>query len=960
MSCNCNSGDTPEYYITLDGVGADGYSPEINIINEDTKSFELELVNKNNTQITSAIPKLTYLEGTYVSNSSLASTLASYSTTAQITATYLSKSDAATTYLKVDGSNANNPITIDGLQIRNNSGYITLGTGTTTTINTQARAINFVETDSNGDQQSLIQMGSTGSINVRAAGTLTLGGSGTRPGYSQSGGSAKSLALLTDIPDITTKLNTNGSNASNPITIDGHTFESLYGGLNTKLTMTGSPAYIEAPALVLRSTDTGKVYYKSSNVNNELATIGDINDATITITQGGVTKGTFTLNQSGNATIALDAGGSASTNPIVLKTTDESRSLALGLDNDTKKAYMTYTISTGGMNLPLPVRLIAGKSAPITLTETNEGLTTIGLDYDTNSLDVDINNKLVVDSDYIEAHKAYLANGDTLTDPQGLEDVEYYNHSSFDLSKFTIVGSPTITDGVVSGFSDLNYIRIPIPDLSTANTWEIDGKFKLSALNTSNGSYVFSSSSGNSVLLVGISSSNHLTINLGNSAGSGWQTSEQATASTQTLSTNTDYYYKFIFTGTAYQLFISTDNDTFIKYCEFISSTKIGYNSNWNFTLGNSRNPNASSALKGTIDLKQFSITVNGQEVFSGNKTGVDTIKPDDYTVVGTPTISADGIASGFSSSNYITKAIPLNTKWKFIFKNKYATASTAQTPLSIVNSVNNKVIVRLWNRANSPNCQIVPYRDNNTFTAITFNCINNHEYEYIVWNDGTNINYQVKDLTDNSTVVEGVQSLGDYSIGSISANIFLGVNSSNSEAFTGSIDLNAFKIYVDGNLVYQPCLKIPYTLSKMGSKIVQSVYRDRVTDMYEQFGYAPYYILDKTNGNFTLPMGEIYGYMTRLEGIVKDLQTRLAALESNINAGGAGVVQQGLLGMSPLSFGRPQLLGEFNPEDEMDIEPIEEDIQEEELEPQETEEEPIEETVEEQEEPQEEGGEDE
>ena len=34
-----------------------------------------------------------------------------------------------------------------------------------------------------------------------------------------------------------------------------------------------------------------------------------IGDGTVTITQGGVTKGTFTLNQSGNVTINLDAGG---------------------------------------------------------------------------------------------------------------------------------------------------------------------------------------------------------------------------------------------------------------------------------------------------------------------------------------------------------------------------------------------------------------------------------------------------------------------------------------------------------------------------------------------------------------------------------------------------------------------------------------------------------------------------
>ena len=70
--------------------------------------------------------------------------------------------------------------------------------------------------------------------------------------------------------------------------------------------------------------------------------------------------------------------------------------------------------------------------------------------------------------------------------------------------------------------------------------------------------------------------------------------------------------------------------------------------------------------------------------------------------------------------------------------------------------------------------------------------------------------------------------------------------------------DLNAFKVYVDGDLVYQPCLKIPYTESKTGSKVVDSIYRDRVNDMAEQFGYANYYTLSDTD--FTLPQVEVYG----------------------------------------------------------------------------------------------------
>ena len=51
----------------------------------------------------------------------------------------------------------------------------------------------------------------------------------------------------------------------------------------------------------------------SLSVGSNIARVSDIptvNDSTITFTQGGTTKGTITLNQSGDQTIAFDAGGS--------------------------------------------------------------------------------------------------------------------------------------------------------------------------------------------------------------------------------------------------------------------------------------------------------------------------------------------------------------------------------------------------------------------------------------------------------------------------------------------------------------------------------------------------------------------------------------------------------------------------------------------------------------------------
>lgn len=69
--------------------------------------------------------------------------------------------------------------------------------------------------------------------------------------------------------------------------------------------------YITGITLSDVETALGYVPYNSSNPNGYItsADLPTVNNPTITFTQGGVTKGTITLNQSSNQTIALDAGG---------------------------------------------------------------------------------------------------------------------------------------------------------------------------------------------------------------------------------------------------------------------------------------------------------------------------------------------------------------------------------------------------------------------------------------------------------------------------------------------------------------------------------------------------------------------------------------------------------------------------------------------------------------------------
>ena len=94
---------------------------------------------------------------------------------------------------------------------------------------------------------------------------------------------------------------------------------------------------------------------------------------------------------------------------------------------------------------------------------------------------------------------------------------------------------------------------------------------------------------------------------------------------------------------------------------------------------------------------------------------------------------------------------------------------------------------------------------------------------------------------------------------------LFLGITGTGRQMRTAAeFDINSFKIYGDDNLIYQPCLKIPYTEADSTSRIVDVAYRGRVKDLYEQTGEALFYTLDEQNQDFTLPSGDIYGMITK------------------------------------------------------------------------------------------------
>lgn len=465
------------------------------------------------------------------------------------------------------------------------------------------------------------------------------------------------------------------------------------------------------------------------------------------------------------------------------------------------------------------------------------------------------------------ANNIYENNGLVLIDKQGFNDIKNYYHSTFDLSKFTVVGSPTITDdGIASGFSNSNYITVSLS--ITASSMTVKNKFTYKKNTNQNTMlYWFDSialrqyvTTNGDLRIDGNASPSNLYINVPQSIFS-----ENDVIETELIISDTNVVFNVIVNGGTPQQYTSDRVPT------ISGITLAGIGSS--YYQGN--NP-----YTGSIDLKQFSITVDGVPVFNGNKTGLDVIKPDDYNVVGAPTITEDGVASGFTASNYITyncSSIPVPTKnWEChqIIETWKDDLTTYQMYSSFGNG--------FYLRASASNFGIESVIDGvrKTITTSISNLEKGTKYEIVYGQKLIDGNYHLflkyKKVGDEIFNVNEITTEYSKFFNISSYLLYLGVYGTSTPSYPvidGSIDLNSFKIYVDGNLVYQPCLKIPYTESKTGSKIVPAYARDRVQDMYEQYGQASYYTIDEANKNFTLPMGEIYGMMNSTKTKISNLE---------------------------------------------------------------------------------------
>ena len=455
------------------------------------------------------------------------------------------------------------------------------------------------------------------------------------------------------------------------------------------------------------------------------------------------------------------------------------------------------------------------------------------------------------------------------TDTKGFEIVKELVHSTFDKSKFEVVGSPTITDdGIVNKFTYTNYPSIAnnVINKLENNSWKIR--------------FAGISPQSNTILnITGINTQPTGKLNIG------W------------INGTTNFFLQIKNSTTEKAIYVTANkpNTPFVGYAEFdgtnnytiaisfdggktFSKNTMTAEEKVNFEGVNLPIATGSDSVTGSIDLKSIAVWAGGIPVFNGNKTGLYVAKPDNYEVIGSPTITEDGrlSVSEFGQASY-------------------ANSIRSSNSIDISNLKDFSIFVKLPKRIANAHYRV--FRNqviNNTDGTANWNL----ESRSDIGSSGTGFRFIYYVTTDSG---RGLKSL-DFQLPEIfQQDVEIGIlyekNSrmlkiikyidgipqevtsrvvtedmsyvENCYFYFGMLnnyflDLNSFRYYMNGNLIYQPCLKIPYTETFEHPNVVDVAYRNRVQDLYEQTGEALFYTIDEQNQNFTLPSGDIYGMITK------------------------------------------------------------------------------------------------
>lgn len=431
--------------------------------------------------------------------------------------------------------------------------------------------------------------------------------------------------------------------------------------------------------------------------------------------------------------------------------------------------------------------------------------------------------------------------------PTGLDkeysDLDDYDGFSYTQSvkrsiNATRIGNPTISDdGILSGLSSSNYLKLETPFNPSTSTWE--GIFKIKTGSTlSTAQVVFQSRKGTTYedrfgVTLAISNTDHFQFwASGNGTGNIF-----VTTGAYTVLANTTYWVKIGWNGSTYYVSYSLDGITYNTDGTYTSSTPL-YSSLAYTYVGCGAAAGGDYPFLGSIYLSECSLKTGSQyfpdvwtTVWEGTtyqctaidfsdttlpwkwdykgklKTSLYAADSQNATVTyysnilngtanGTVVIDSDRIMSGFSSSNYLTIGninFATAKSWEYVSKFKATTIDKYQfffhRPVAF--GLDNSNRMHVWN---------LPV--DNVYSSFTFSA--NTWYWVKFEFTGTEYNGYYKTTEDGEwTRIINVSSTSR--ITSTTTPTYIGLNPNNtSEYFYGYIDLSEAYISINGSKVWQ------------------------------------------------------------------------------------------------------------------------------------------------------------
>lgn len=365
---------------------------------------------------------------------------------------------------------------------------------------------------------------------------------------------------------------------------------------------------------------------------------------------------------------------------------------------------------------------------------------------------------------------------------------------------------------IVNGFSIDNYLEtIPqniLCNNSDIDNWEMFFKIKYK-----------SSQSIQAIYSQGVSYETKLYINSGKvclslSNSSGSYTIGDIVGTTSLIQ-DTIYYIKALFTGTKYELYLSTNNSEWNLEGSITSSTKISKRSDaWRIGCNKHNTSNYTYPFKGDIYINDCYIKVNGYDIWNGYCLSDNYLR---CNYEGCPII-INKIAQGFYNNDFLYKDIefPETFNTKMLIVKIYASnIGTAQTNINIYDSEKKSELhcayidddkIGMW--ATETNSSVFYTIKENTWYWIALIQSGNQLSQYV--------------LEDNNYTNETLPEINDTNWSKnpsvLSNNVMLDSNtyyigghhnsSYRNQYVRGKIDLNTLKFYCDNeeiNKLYYP-----------------------------------------------------------------------------------------------------------------------------------------------------------